>query len=255
MQYIWNMNRIDRLFAILTTIQSKKYVTADFIADKFGMSVRTVYRDIKALGETGIPISFEQGKGYFLVQGYFLPPVSFTNEEANALLLMEAITSRFADKSVQKHYATALNKVKAVLRGNQKESVEQLSETITSYSPCGQENDFAYLTEIQNAIAAKTVLEMEYQNVAGDVSKREIEVVGLVFYALNWHVIAWCWMRNEYRDFRASRILRLRNTGAAFRKTDHIELQQYLTHLDSLYKEGMEAIHAREQTAASVTAS
>lgn len=241
------MNRIDRLFAILTTIQSKKYVTADFIADKFGMSVRTVYRDIKALGETGIPLSFEPGKGYFIVQGYFLPPVSFTNDEANALLLMEAITSRFADKSIQKHYATALNKVKAVLRGTQKDKVEQLSDNITIYSPCGRENDFAHLAEIQNAITSKTILEMEYQNHAGDVSKREIEVIGLVFYSLNWHLIAWCWMRQEYRDFRASRILRLYNTGKPFRKNDHMELQEYIPQLDALYAEGMAAMQAREQ--------
>ena len=83
------MNRIDRLFGILTYLQSKKYVTAEAIAEKFKMSVRTVYRDIKALNEQGIPVSFEQHRGYFIVQGYFLPPVSFSTEEANALLLME----------------------------------------------------------------------------------------------------------------------------------------------------------------------
>lgn len=240
------MNRIDRLFAILITLQSKKYVTADYIAGKFGLSVRTVYRDIKALCETGTPVSFEQGKGYFIVQGYFLPPVSFTNEEANALLLMEAITNRFADKSIQKHYATALNKVKAVLKGSQKDKLEQLGENITVYSPCGRENDFAYLAEIQNAVTAKTIMDIEYQNNAGEVSKREVEAIGLIFYSLNWHLIAWCWVRNEYRDFRVSRILRLRNTGNAFRKTDHIDLQKYMPQLDALYNAGMEQMAAQQ---------
>lgn len=89
------MNRIDRLFGILTLLQSKKHVTAEAIAERFGISVRTVYRDIKALGEQGIPVSFEPHKGYFVVQGYFLPPVSFTSEEANALLLMEAVVKGF----------------------------------------------------------------------------------------------------------------------------------------------------------------
>src|SRR3954467_3697642 len=103
------MNRIDRLFGILTLLQSRKYVPAEKIADKFDMSVRTVYRDIKALCEQGIPISFEQNKGYFIVQGYFLPPVSFTSEEANAFLLMEAMVAGSADKSIQIHYAAALN--------------------------------------------------------------------------------------------------------------------------------------------------
>ena len=95
------MNRIDRLFGILTLLQSKKHVPAEQIADKFDISVRTVYRDIKALGEQGIPVSFEPQKGYFVVHGFFLPPVSFTTEEANALLLSESIVYGFTDKSIR----------------------------------------------------------------------------------------------------------------------------------------------------------
>jgi predicted DNA-binding transcriptional regulator YafY len=93
------MNRIDRLLGIVTFLQTKKYVQAEKIAVKFDISIRTVYRDIKALSELGIPVSFENSKGYFLVQGYFLPPVSFTNEEANALLLTEALVYGFADRN------------------------------------------------------------------------------------------------------------------------------------------------------------
>jgi predicted DNA-binding transcriptional regulator YafY len=77
---ILSMNRIDRLLGILTLLQSKKYVPAEKIADKFHISIRTVYRDVKALVELGIPVSFETSKGYFVVQGYFLPPVSFSTE-------------------------------------------------------------------------------------------------------------------------------------------------------------------------------
>ena len=80
------MNRVDRLFGILTLLQSKKFVPAETIAAKFGISIRTVYRDVKALCEQGIPVSFEQGKGYFVAQGYFSSPVAFSSEEANALL-------------------------------------------------------------------------------------------------------------------------------------------------------------------------
>ena len=80
------MNRIDRLFGILTLLQSKKYVTGEKIAEKYGISVRSVYRDIRALNEQGIPVSFEAHRGYFIVNGYFLQPVSFSTEEANAYL-------------------------------------------------------------------------------------------------------------------------------------------------------------------------
>ena len=90
-----------------------------------------MYRDIKALNESGVPVSFEQGRGYFIVNGYFLPPVSFTSEEANAFLLMEAVVKGFSDRSIQKHYASALNKVKTVLQSTQQ---EKLRNIIITYS-------------------------------------------------------------------------------------------------------------------------
>src|SRR3954469_8168139 len=135
------MNRIDRLFGILTLLQSKKYVTAEAIAEKFRMSVRTVYRDIKALCEQGVPVSFEQHKGYFIVQGYFLPPVSFSSEEENALLLMERLVAGFADRSIQTHYSNALNKIKAVLRHQEKEKLEWLDNNIRLQLPACVNNN------------------------------------------------------------------------------------------------------------------
>ena len=222
------MNRIDRLFGILTLLQSRKYVPAEKIADKFRISVRTVYRDIKALCEQGIPISFEQHKGYFVVQGYFLPPVSFSNDEANAMLLMEAVVTGFADKSIQKHYSTALNKVKAVLRSSQKERIEKLNNNIRLQVPSCYVQNYEYLSLIQDAIATRNKLSLQYTNNANKASEREVEPIGLVFYALNWHLIAWCHARNDYRDFRVGRILKLSNTGIPFSKSDHIELNDYM---------------------------
>lgn len=222
------MNRIDRLMGMLTMLQSKKFVTAERLSEKFSISIRTVYRDVKALTEIGVPVSFENGRGYFVVQGYFLPPVSFSNEEANALILMESIATRFADQSIQQHYESALNKVKSVLRGSQKEKVEQLSSQIKMIGCNYTNNDFAYLSPIQNAIASQVVLDIEYQNNRNEVSSRSIEPVGLIFYAFNWHMIAWCWWRNEYRDFRVSRLLKLQYTNTPFRKTDHLDLNEYM---------------------------
>jgi predicted DNA-binding transcriptional regulator YafY len=222
------MNRIDRLFGILTLLQSRKFVPAEKIAEKFKMSVRTVYRDIKALGEAGIPISFETQKGYFVVQGYFLPPVSFTNEEANAFVLMEAMVSAFADRSILKHYSSGMNKIKAVLRSSEKDKVDSLSDNIKLHVPAGHIPDFEYLSVIQQAISTKYIVEMDYKNFKEEISKRRAEPIGLVFYAYSWHLIAWCHIRKEYRDFKVARILKLRNTGIPFSKTDHIDLSAYL---------------------------
>jgi predicted DNA-binding transcriptional regulator YafY len=229
------MNRIDRLFGILTLLQSKKYVTADKIADKFGISIRTVYRDVKALAEQGIPVSFEQPRGYFIVQGYFLPPVAFTSEEANALLLLESLVYALTDKSIQTHYSNALYKVKAVLRTNQKEHLEFLNRNTRSQIPGFQKNNYEYLSLLQTAISGKTTIEFDYKNRQDEITKRHTEPIGLVFYAFNWHLIAWCMKRQDYRDFRVSRILSINNTGNAFTKTDHIELNDYMKFLPVSY--------------------
>ncbi|MFT3946308.1 MAG: YafY family protein [Agriterribacter sp.] len=222
------MNRIDRLMGILTMLQSKKFLPAERIAEKFSISVRTVYRDVKALTEIGVPVSFEAGRGYFIVQGYFLPPVSFTNEEANALLLMESIASRFGDNSIKKHYETALNKVKTVLRGSQKDKIEQLEPQIKAISCEYVQNNFAYLSQLQEAIASQTCISIEYQNNKSEVSVRKLEPIGLIFYSLNWHLIAWCHWRNDYRDFRVSRIVKLSLSGDVFTKNNHIDLNDYI---------------------------
>jgi predicted DNA-binding transcriptional regulator YafY len=225
------MNRIDRLFNILTLLQSKKYVTAEKIAEKFSLSIRTVYRDIKALVESGIPISFEPQRGYFIVQGYFLPPVAFSKEEANAFLLMEALVSGFSDKSIQKHFSNGLNKIKAVMRPSEKEKIEALSKNIKLKIPSCFQFGFEYLSVLQNAIGAKTAVELEYKNNRQEISRRVIEPIGLVFYALHWHLVAWCCLRQEYRDFKVARILRLKNIASPFTKADHIELGDYMKNI------------------------
>jgi len=222
------MNRIDRLFGILVLLQSKKFVTAETISEKFDISVRTVYRDVKALCEQGIPVSFEQHKGYFIVQGYFLPPVSFSFEEASALLLMENLVYGFADRSVHKNYSSALNKIKAVLRSSQKEKIELLEKKIRLQLPSCFTNDFDHLTVLQDAVSSKTIVEMEYRNNSNEVSKRSIEPIGLIFYAFGWHVVGWCHMRQDYRDFKIVRILKLKKTEQPFTKEEHVSLNDYM---------------------------
>jgi predicted DNA-binding transcriptional regulator YafY len=229
------MNRIDRLLGIITTLQTKKYVSAESIAAKYSISIRTVYRDIKAIGEQGIPVSFEPNRGYFVVQGFFLPPVSFNSNEANALLLMQTVVERFADKSIQKHYASALDKVKSVMRLAQKEQLEELQNHIRLQTAFPGLNDFEYLSLIQEAIGARTILDIHYKKINEEISRRRVEPIGLVFYAYNWHLAAWCHQRREYRDFRVSRMLKVINTHQPFSKTKHIDLNEFMKQLPVTY--------------------
>lgn len=225
------MNRIDRLFGILVLLQSRKYVSGEAIAEKFGISIRTVYRDVKALGEQGIPVSFEPARGYYIVQGYFLPPVSFTSDEANALLLTESLVRGFADRSIQQHYFTALSKVRAILPGQQKEKLERLAKNIRLQVPTRLNQDFDYLSELQSAISMHQTICLDYKNNKDEVSRRKVEPIGLIFYAFSWHLIGWCQLRSEYRDFKVSRITGLSITTEPFTKTKHMELGDYMKQL------------------------
>lgn len=229
------MNRIDRLFGILTLLQSRKYVSAEKISDKFGISIRTVYRDVKALTEQGIPVSFEQNKGYFIVNGFFLPPVSFTSDEASALLLIESIVYGFSDKSIKKNYSEALNKIRAVLSPEQKQRLENLKSTTHLQLPSRITPDLDFLSTVQHAISLKKILEVDYINQKEEKTKRELEPIGLIFYALSWHVIGWCHLRNEYRDFKLSRIQNLRVTNIPYTRSEHIPLNDYLQQLPVAY--------------------
>lgn len=226
------MNRIDRLQAILIQLQSKKVVKAQEIADRFGISIRTVYRDIRALEEGGIPIGAEAGIGYFLDETYSLPPVMFTTQEAISMLLAGKLIPHMSDKKVDGAFQEALFKIKSVMRGEDKEVLDKLEQTVQVYSGVSEppKKDSIFLQDIQQALVDKKVIELEYYSYYSQKSsKRSVEPVSLIFYAMNWHLIAWCKLRNDYRDFRLDRI-----EGLNF--TDEI----YDRKLDKAYEEYLE---------------
>jgi predicted DNA-binding transcriptional regulator YafY len=225
------MNRIDRLTAILIHLQSKKIVKAEEIADRFEISVRTVYRDVKALMEAGVPIGSEAGTGYFIVDGYHLPPVMFSPEEANAILLAGKLVEKMTDESVRKSFESALMKIKSVLSEIEKDHLENLESAVEVYqSPANapQEVSNRFLTEIQSALVHKEVLTMEYYSNNEQLSHREVEPIGILYYNTSWHLIAWCRIRQDYRDFRADRIKKLTCSHAKFDNRNLLSLQDYL---------------------------
>ncbi|HNU41394.1 MAG: DNA-binding protein [Bacteroidetes bacterium OLB12] len=228
------MNRIDRLTAILIHLQTKRVVKAEEIADRFGMSLRTVYRDVKALMEAGVPIGSEAGKGYFIVDGFHLPPIMFTQDEANSMMLAGKLVEKMADKSVRDAFGSALYKIKSVLNDEDKDNLETLDSNIQiSYRGRSEQNDQFpnhFMTEIQRAVAKKQVLRLDYVNKEGEVSQRLVEPAGIFYYSLAWHLIGWCRLRNGYRDFRSDRIKNLVNTGEGFNMRS-VSLKEYFQNL------------------------
>ncbi len=119
-----DIKRLSRLTAILTQLQTKRILTSTTLAEKFSVSVRTIYRDIRALEQAGVPIFTEDGKGYSLIEGYRIPPVMFTENEANALITTEQLVLKNRDSSLIAAYTEAINKIKAVLLYSTKEKVD-----------------------------------------------------------------------------------------------------------------------------------
>jgi len=226
------MNRIDRLAAILIHLQTKRIVKAEEIADRFEISLRTVYRDVKALMEAGVPIGSEAGTGYFIVDGYHLPPVMFSQEEASAMLMAGKLVEKMTDQSVLVSFESALMKIKSVLNDRQKDHLEELQSSVEVHlSNQERKPDFPdrFLTELQRAVVQKQMVEMDYYASYNDqLTTRMVEPIGLFYYGSSWHLIAWCQLRNDYRDFRADRIKELRHTGKPFQNHNLISLQEYL---------------------------
>lgn len=225
------MNRIDRLSAILIQLQSKRLVKAQHIADKFSISLRTVYRDIHALQESGVPIIGEAGTGYSLMEGYKLPPVMFTQDETSALLTAAKLMQSKTDKNSARHYNAALDKIKAVLRFAEKDHIEEIDDHIAVLEHPGfkrEKPEELHLQSILKAVAAKTVLEITYSAIEGNkLTRRKVEPVGIYNLGNNWHLVAFCRLRNDYRNFRTDRIGKLIFTEETFEQI-HPSLQEFM---------------------------
>lgn len=224
------MNRLDRLTAILTQLQSKRQVRAQEIADRFCISLRTVYRDIKSLEVAGIPISGEAGRGYTLVEGYRLPPVSFSREEALSLLVAEKFLVKHTDKESGNHFQSALVKIKAVLKENEKTLMENLEDQIAvlrQNSLHGKGKD-RVMQPILDGLSKQQTLLLEYTSfVKEETSTRDVEPIGMYYSFEQWYLIAFCKWRQDYRTFRLDRINSIRITDQTF-TMHHPSLKSFL---------------------------
>lgn len=230
------MNRIDRLTAILIQLQTKSWTTASEIADRYEISLRTVYRDMRALEEAGVPIGAEAGKGYFIVDGYHLPPVMFTREEAGAMLIAGKFIDKLTDKSLQKEYTSAIDKIKSVLPDREKDSLAGLNEQIQVFharQSSGNEYPNNFLSITQKALADSKCLCLDYHASYNQkkTKNRIIDPLGLVFYGNAWHLIAFCKLRQEMRDFRLDRIMNVKLLEECASPKKPEELKKYFDNL------------------------
>ncbi len=218
--------RLARLTAIITQLQSKRVVTAKDIASKHNVSIRTIYRDIRTLEQSGIPVFTEDGKGYSIMEGYKLPPIMFTEEEANALIVSEYLILKNKDKSLVNHYQNAITKIKSVLGFNQKAKTEFLEKRIQIRNNQNNDQTSEFLIQLQSNIANFQVVVINYASLAGLQTERDIEPFALFTTNDNWILIAFCRKRNDFRAFRLDCIQHLIIKQEHF-EPHKISLEQY----------------------------
>jgi predicted DNA-binding transcriptional regulator YafY len=214
------MNRIDRLFAILLTLQHRRRVRAQDLAHQFEISKRTIYRDMAALNQMGIPIAALPGEGFELVEGYYLPPLMFTENEAIALSLGSRLLSQQAAGSLTHSADSAAVKINVALPEQIRARSEALTNIISFITPKAKfDLDDPQLLLIQNAIQEKRVLHLRYLGYQKEaVTEREVEPHQLFYADGVWYLEAYCRMRKGMRDFRLSRMEKVTLRGETFHK-------------------------------------
>lgn len=236
-----SVKRFNRIVAILIQLQSKRVITAHELAERFHVSVRTIYRDIKALETSGVPVAGEAGTGYSIMEGYRLPPVMFTREEASSFVAAEKLMQQFSDKSLGGYFQSALFKIKSVLRWSEKDWVDALDAQVVvkRVHSLFREDISNALELLMNGIVSKQQVSISYQSVdATEPVNRFIEPVGLYHENSYWYMLAYCHLRKEHRKFRTDRIYSIAATNEPF-ILEHEELSFYLKEEDGCKTTGI----------------
>ncbi|WP_068781302.1 helix-turn-helix transcriptional regulator [Paenibacillus sp. GM2] len=229
------MNKTERQLAITLELQRSNVVRAEDLAAQFETSVRTIYRDIQALSEAGVPIIGAPGQGYSLMEGYFLPPVGFTAQESVALLMGADFVEQKLDGEYVSAAKAARRKIEAVLpeqvRGESERVREAMRLLRVGESVMGRKEK-NYLGQVRRAILEHRKLSFTYLKKisASDgkrESRREVDPYGLVFVQGNWMLIAYCDLRQDIRHFRLSRMTELTVSDERFSMLPGFDLSRY----------------------------
>ncbi len=224
------MRRADRLFQVIQLLRRRHVITAASIAGELEVSERTVYRDIADLVRSGVPIAGEAGVGYTLRKGFDLPPLMFTEQEIEALVLGTRVVSSWADEDLAKAAESALARIEAALTDRLKARLTgsrlfapgfHVSQTVAKR-----------LGEYRGAIDERRLIHMRYGDVKGATTERTVRPVGLFFWGSVWSLCAWCELREDFRDFRLDRVLESTVLEGQFAIEPGKELEDYFRRLE-----------------------
>ena len=228
------MRKADRLFQIVNLVRSHQPITAEKLAERIGVSVRTVYRYIDDLSLSNIPIYGEAGVGYRLREGFELPPLTLTSEEMEALLLGVEMVSVSTGKKLPIAAKGLLHKIEAAL--SDRERVDCKTK-IRALNVTDRAHISQLWDELREAIQATNIICFCYETLEGVKSERTVYPLGLFYWGGKWTLGAWCTLRSAFREFRIDRIAKLRITARTFQNTAAVNLQAYMRHQSANWAE------------------
>src|SRR2546427_12625802 len=198
------MRRADRLFRIVQYLRGRRLTTAAFLADRLGVSLRTVYRDVRDLSLSGVPVEGEAGVGYRLKSGFDVPPLMFTLDEIEALAVGARMVEAWGGPVLAESARTAIEKIVAALPADRRLAVEKTR----LYAPGFHVDRKAMqqLEAVREAIGSRRVLRLDYRDSGGKASERDVWPLALYYWGRTWTIGAWCERRADFPKFRADRI-------------------------------------------------
>ncbi len=224
------MRRADRLFLIIHALRGRRTaLQARALAQTLGVSLRTVYRDVADLQLSGVPIEGEAGVGYVLRKGSDIPPLMFTANELEALVVGSRFVRAFAGTQLAESAQSALLKIEAVLPPELRERAARTRIFAPVWRDQHREDFAALIDRLHAAILGNCVLRLEYRDESGNASTREVEPLCLSFWGGKWTLGAWCRLRQDFRNFRPDRIAACVPGDEVFVETDERNLAAYLS--------------------------
>jgi len=208
------VRRADRLFQIIQFIRGRRVTTAAELARALEVSERTVYRDVRDLVLSGVPIEGEAGVGYMLRRGFDLPPLMFTREEVEALVLGTRVVSSWADSNLGRAAEAALTRISAALPDDLQTRL--LESRLFAPGFHVHPEVMERLGLLREATSAKQKAWLSYNDASDQRSERNVRPLGLSFFGTTWMLTAWCELRNDFRNFRLDRVEQIQVLGESF---------------------------------------
>lgn len=197
------MRRADRLFQIVQILRNKRLVRAHELAERLEVSKRTIYRDIRDLSLSGVPVEGEAGVGYHLRYSLDIPPIMFTAAEIEALVVGARMLKSWAGSELGNSAQSVMDKIHAVIPEELRQNLESSKVFAPRFGP--REDIETTLDICRKAIDKSRYLKMDYRRSDGKTSQREVKPLGLFFWGSVWTLSGWCELRKDFRTFRLDR--------------------------------------------------